>query len=200
MTSSAIQLARGMSYDLDQHVGFIQRQVNKSIRDGESRQLAVKIVSGTYDRAYDRKGKEQAVVRAFGRQFLAPPGDICPPRNEECEIERIWDFMVLNFRYVYDPAAVDTFATLKESLLAGGGDCDDATIAFATLLGSVGFPVLGRVISTKDDPKTWVHIYPMVGLPKDNPKHYVPLDITVEGVPPGWEFPNIANHRDYQLV
>jgi hypothetical protein len=186
--------------DLDDHVAIIKRQVDRSMLDGQTRQLAVKIVSGVYDTVVDGRGRSERVIRAWDRQFRAPEGKICKTRDEECEIERIWDFMVLNCRYVYDPVDIDTFATLKETLDAGGGDCDDTTIAFAALLGSIGFHVVGRVVSTKDNPSQWVHIYPMVGLPKDDPTAWVPLDMTVEGVKPGWQFPNIAETRDYALV
>jgi hypothetical protein len=109
--------------NLDEHVGLIARQVNRSLRDGETRRLGVKIVSGTFDRGRDRNGNEVQVVSAYGRTFLAPPGPVCKSRNEECEIEKIWDFVVLNIRYVYDPADIDTFPTLKETLMMGGEDC-----------------------------------------------------------------------------
>ena len=39
-----------------------------------------------------------------------------------------------------------------------------------------------------------------VGLPKDNPTGWVPLDITVSGAVPGWEYEEIAKYRDYMLV
>jgi len=187
--------------DLDSHVALIKGQVDKSMRDGDVRQLAVKIVSGVADHTIDpRTGDSVPVIRAFGKQFLAPPGAPCPARDDGCEIERIWDFVVLNFRYVYDPAEIDTFATAKESLLAGGGDCDDATILFAALAGFVGFRVVARVIATKDNPKSWAHIYPLIGISKDEPVTWVPLDCTVQGAAPGWEYEGIANYRDYQMV
>ncbi len=193
-------LARGFSRNLDEHVAMIERQVGRSLRDGESRRLAVKIVSGNYDYVTDRRtGKEVPVVYAYGKRFVAPPGNACQARNDDCEIERIWDFLVLNFRYTEDPVDIDTFQTLKESLTIGGGDCDDAVIAFAALLRSIGYNIVGRVVSTKDDPKKWVHIYPLVGVPKNNPKRWVPLDLTVEGATPGWEYANIAKKKDYLL-
>jgi hypothetical protein len=187
--------------NLDQHVALIKRQLDRSLTDGETRQLAVKIVSGTADHAIDpRTGESVAVIRAYGRQFLAPPGAPCRMRDESCEIERIWDFVVQNFRYVYDPAEIDTFASAKESLLAGGGDCDDSSILICSLAGLVGFRCVARVISTKDNPGQWVHIYPMVALTKDAPKKWIPLDVTVEGATPGWEYEGIAHYRDYPMV
>jgi len=153
---------------LDQHVGLIKQQLDKSMKDGAVRQLAVQIVSGTNDHATDpRTGDTVPIIRAFGRQFLAE---------------------------------IDTFATARESLLAGGGDCDDATILIAALAGFVGFRAVARVISTQDNPKQWVHIYPLIGISKDDPKQWIPLDVTVEGAAPGWEYESIANYRDYTLV
>lgn len=188
------------SGNIDEHVGYIKRQLDKSMRDPEVRQLAVKIVSGSYDWKPDRRsGQDVPVVKAWGKTFRAPTGEICPPRNEECEIERIWDFVVLNVRYVYDPDDIDTFATAKETLDAGGGDCDDMTILFGALLKALGFKVKARVIATKDNPDEWVHIYPVVGLAKDNPRKWIPLDCTMQGYVPGVEYDSIAAKRDYDF-
>ena len=197
------RLKQGMfrTTDLDQHVELIKGQFTKSMNDAETRQLAVQIVSGSYDYIRDRvTGKEIPVVHAWGRTFRAPPGAICKPRDYHCEIERIWDFVVLNMRYVYDPANIDTFCTTKVTLTAGGADCDDAMIVFASLLGAIGFHVIGRVISTQEAPGKWVHIYPLVGTSKDDPQDWLPLDMTVDGAKPGWEFGSIAKTRDYLFI
>lgn len=186
--------------DIDQHIGLLSKQVEKSLRDPETRQLAVKIVSGSFDYQRDpRTGREVAVVRAWGKSFIAPPGETCPPRSDECEVEACWDFVCLNVRYVYDITDVDTFATAKATLDAGGGDCDDGCILFASLLKALGFTVAARVIATKDNPSEWIHVYSMCGIPKDNPQKFVPLDWTVSGKYPGWEFGGIAATRDYIL-
>ncbi len=192
--------------ELDDHVAAILRMVNKGLQDGDSRQLAVKIVSGqfqSYPMPSRRPGKAPeytSVVTAWGRSFHAPPGPTCRMKDAACEIEKIWDFMALNTRYVYDTTTMDVFCTLKETLLAGGGDCDDQAVAFATLFGHLGFTVKGRVISLPDDPAAWAHIYPMVGLPKDNPRKWVALDQSVEGTVAGWEYKDRAQVRDYWLV
>ena len=186
--------------DLDEHVALINRQVLRSLRDGETRQLAVKIVSGqTQEHRDPRTGQSRPMIKAYGQWFEPPPQGPCAPRDERCEVARIWNFVVLNFRYVYDPRDVDTFATARESLKAGGGDCDDATILFSALLESIGFHTKARVISTRNNPNVWVHVYPLVGLPKDNPREWLPLDMTVKGKLPGWQYPSIANQRDFNL-
>jgi hypothetical protein len=179
-------------------VQYIKKQLDRSVDDGEVRSLAVKLVSGSYDYMRDpRTGKDTPIVTAWGHHFRAPSNDGCQQGDPECEIGRIWDFVVANMRYTDDPSKTDTFATTKESLLSGGGDCDDMVIVFGGLLYGVGFPVAARVISTKQAPKEWVHIYPLAGLPKARPTEWIPLDATVKGAYPGWEYEDIAKTRDY---
>lgn len=190
---------------LDQHLKLIGDMVAKSMEDPETRQLAVKIVSGSTVWVRDpRTGRQKEVIRAWGKNFKPPKGPECEPRDSACEIRRIWSFVQQNVRYVYDPPDTDTFATAKQTLLAGGGDCDDFTILFAALLKGVGFScVVARVVSTADAPSQWVHVYPMVGCNKDelDPERntYVPLDATLKGLRPGDQYPNIARHRDFVM-
>jgi hypothetical protein len=198
--SSSVPVAFYTTRGIDEHVGVIKRQVDKSLRDPASRQLAVQIVSDAAWRA-PRPG-DIPHLEAWGTRLKVPDAGQtpCPPRNDLCEVGKVWNFLVENCYYVFDIADVDTFATLRYTLEAGGGDCDDATIGFATLLGAVGFHVAGRVISTLEAPREWVHIYPLVGLPKERPEWWMPLDITVKGAVPGWQFDQIAKVRDYMLV
>lgn len=188
------------STSIEDHVSKIIEMKDKSMKDPEVRQLAVKIVSGSYVWKPDpRTGKNQPYINAWGKSFRATTGDACPPRDDGCEIMKIWNFIVLNVRYVYDPLHTDTFCTAKVTLEAGGGDCDDLTIVFASLLEAIGFHVRCRVISVPDDPANWVHIYPMVGVGKDDPAQWAPLDVTVAGYQPGQEWPDIAKHLDFDM-
>jgi len=185
---------------LDDHIGYIAKMVDKSCRDGETRRLAAAIVSGAYDYSRDpRTGASVPIVEAWGHKFRAPPGDGCKARDSACEIGKIWDFLVINVRYTEDPTDYDTFQTLRETLLMGGGDCDCAVVSFGALLKSLGYRVAARVISTKDAPRDFVHVYPLVGLPKENPTQWVPLDITVDGSYPGWQYARIGKARDYKI-
>lgn len=188
--------------DLDEHMALIKRQVNRSLDDPETRQLAVKITSGKPDAWTQHQGAKWPVVRAWGEYFVLP--DVqkgarpCAMRDEWCEIVTIWNFVVANVRYVYDPSAYDLFCTAEYTLRAGGGDCDDMTILLASLLKSVGFEgVAARVVSTTG--QKWEHVYALVGIPKDPPKRWFALDPTVAGVVPGWEYKNVRDTRDFYL-
>jgi len=192
--------SRHVTHNIDQHVALIAKQVQKSLRDAETRQLAVKIVSNKVEYRPARPGGTPIpMVQAWGDWYPVEEVRSCPPRNDLCEIELIWNFVVRNVRYVYDTTNVDVFTTAEATLEAGGGDCDDMTVLFAALLKSVGFQVRARVISTPDSPDEWVHIYPMVGISKDNPTQWMPLDATVTGALPGWQYDHIAKIRDYDL-
>ena len=186
------------SRNLDEHIDVLRSYVERSLQDSETIQLARRLVSGRVESGVmPGSTRSRPVVEAWGMRFLAPRGAACPARDHVCEIVRIWDFLVLNMRYTFDPDGLETFSTLRESLRAGAGDCDDATIAFGALLRALGFQVGARVISS--DGKQWEHIYPMVGIPHISPKQWVALDITIDGFRPGDEFRNAKAKRDFAL-
>jgi len=177
---------------------IIKRQVKRSLADPETIQLARRIVSARYDYVRDpRTGKQVPVVKAWGQQYRAPSGGACRARDAACEVRKIWDFVVLNLRYTFDPQDPDTFSTVKESLDGGGGDCDDAVVMFAALLKAIGFRVIARVIST--DGGKWEHVFAIVGCPHDAPRKWIPLDPTVDGVQLGWMYPNPRAQRDFEM-
>ena len=190
------EVAYWESNSLDEHVALIARQVNRSLDDPETRRLAVKIVSGRPD----GESKGRLTVDAWGKTFWMPQVEACAPQNDECESTLLWNFVVLNVRYVLDPDGYDLFSTLKHTLLTGGGDCDDMVIALAALHRSLGWrSVRARVVSTKGS--HWEHVYTMVGLPKANatPTRWVALDPTVKGAKPGWEYGSSTHRVDYDL-
>lgn len=179
---------------LDEHVALIARQVNRGLQDAETQKLAVKLISGRYDEMRDGK----PVVIAWGKPYWMPQVPPCAQGNDECESTIFWNFVVLNIRYVLDPDGYDQFNTLRYTLEAGGGDCDDMVIALVTLHRAVGFvDCRGRVVSAGDS--HWEHIYTMVGFPKARPKRLVALDPTVQGATPGWEYQSAKKRVDFRL-
>lgn len=184
--------------NLDEHVALIARQVERSLADPETRRLAVKLVSGRPDGMRDGK----PYVLAWGRPYWMPHVPPCATRSDECEIITVWNFVVLNVRYVLDPDGYDLFSTTRYTLEAGGGDCDDMVIVLASLLRALGFrDVRARVVSTNS--RAWEHVYAMVGLPKSNSVRgrgqLLALDPTVKGATPGWEYGGSTHKVDYRL-
>jgi hypothetical protein len=189
------------SASLEEHVSLIQRQFRKSLRDGELRQLAAKIVSNKPDdfTADPRTGLEIPVVIAWGEAFRLPQTALCGMKDAQCESQALWDFYILNMRYVLDPDGYDLFMTAKRALQSGAGDCDDAVITLGALHKMVGFQNLrARVVSTNG--KFWEHIYLLVGLPKTGQvRQWLPLDPTVPGAIPGWQYDKIKAYQDFEL-
>ncbi|MBS3106090.1 transglutaminase domain-containing protein [Candidatus Woesearchaeota archaeon] len=58
--------------------------------------------------------------------------------NKVCHAKALYYFVRDNLQYVSDPAAYEYVKSARESLVAGGGDCDDAAVLLASLLESVG--------------------------------------------------------------
>lgn len=189
------------SEDLADHCQLIARQVQKSLEDPETRKLAVKIAGHRPDGYINENGVAVPIVEAWGLQLYLPPvgASPCAAQNDKCEVQAVWNFLVANVRYVLDPDGYDLFCTLQRTLEAGAADCDDSTIAFAALLRALGFAsVFARVVSTGG--KRWEHVYPVVGLPKSGPiRRMVPLDVTVAGSVPGWQYDRISHRVDYKL-
>lgn len=187
--------------DIEQHVELIRRQVQVGLDDPASRMLAVAIVSGNFDQSVDpRTGASVPVVPFHGRFYRGAKDwnaarQICRMRDFMCEVNAIWNFVVLNIRYTADQDGEDTYSALRATLEAGGEDCDGMTIAFATLLRAVGFEqVICKIISL--DGRAWAHIYPLVQVPG---KGWVALDATEPGKLPGWEFRGAKATRAFAL-
>src|SRR3989338_2214115 len=96
--------------------------------------------------------------------------------NRICHAKAIFYFVRDNFQYVSDPTAFDYVKTARQSLLSGGGDCDDAAVLAANLLQAVGIQTRFVFIPG--------HVYIQAYLPeaarkyKSEDKNYVNLDLT----------------------
>jgi len=182
---------------LPDHVSLIKRQLDRSVRDPETRKLAMRIVNGVPD---GHDGAGNPYVEAWGQRYRLPHEQPCAMGSEACESQALWDFYVLNVRYTPDPTGYDFFATARYTLEAGGGDCDDAVIALGALHKVLGFGnLVARVISTSN--VYWEHIYLLVGFPRraGPVKRWVPLDPTVKGAVPGWQFKRPKKTQDFRL-
>lgn len=182
---------------LNDVIKAIQGIVRTDAADPNVIKLARQITSGTVDWVPDpRTNSLTPVVKAWNRHYRAPDS-VCYTRDDACELEAIWDFAVLNARYVMDPPHVDTYPDCRFILESGSEDCDGMTILICSLAMSIGFDVACRIIS--QDGSQWQHIYPLIGLPKTQSNHYFPMDITEPGHEMGWEFEDPAAKVDYVL-
>jgi len=187
------------SGNIEGHMALVRRATDRSVQDPETVQLAAKIVSNTVNYVDNpQTGERSAVIGAWNDLFW-PSGLPTPPmKSDGAELEMLWAFCVRNIRYVYDPAEADTFKTLKQTLHARAGDCDDFAIAFCALARSIGFTdCRARVISMSGE--SWEHVYPLIGCPKESPRSFVPFEMTVEGSVAGQEVTGYRAHRDFPM-
>lgn len=113
---------------LENHIELIRRQLRLSLQDPETRSLAVAITSSAFDRFDDPRFGPVPGVPYHGRYYRgardwAAARALCGMRDELCEITQLWNFWVLNVRYLQDVVDQDTYQTLRGTLESGGGDC-----------------------------------------------------------------------------
>jgi transglutaminase-like putative cysteine protease len=155
---------------IEERLASIQDLVYKSIQDPEMRKLALEITQS------------------------------CPARDGDCEAEAIYDYVKQTVRYSGDIApikwpdgqveGIDLYQSARRTLLdIHAGDCDDMSIAIATLLALNGITPRLRVMKeSKAD--EWSHIFPLAGLAsKNNPTKWVALDATLPNGKFGEEVP-----------
>ena len=58
----------------------------------------------------------------------------CKKEGQICDAKALFYFVRDNFEYVSDPNAYEYVKTARESLVSGGGDCDDGAVLAANLL------------------------------------------------------------------
>ena len=143
-------------------------------------------------------GKDLPQLRALALRITKG----CPARDDTCEAKAIYDWVRKNIRYTGDIAvhkvngrkgpteSVDLFQTAQRTVEMGGGDCDDHFVLVATLAILNGIQAKMRVTS----PYLWgkdnfTHIYPVLGLPKNDPRRWIAADTTLSGDRFGVEVP-----------
>lgn len=184
------------THSLEDHARLIREQVDRSLKDPQTRWLAAALAAGNYVWVNDpRTGEQVPAVRYHNRAYRVHPGSpVCGPRDFACEVVSIWNFLVLNTKYVADADGYDTYQDLRTTLETGAGDCDDASVAFCALLRAIGFKCAIRIIS--QDGRYWSHVYPIVMIPG---RGWTALDITEKGKAPGWEFPHAKAVQDFPM-
>lgn len=120
----------------------------------------------------------------------------CKARDDLCELEAIYTFVKTNIRYTGDITNKDTFATAWRTLQYGGEDCDGHSVLNAVLAMENGFQTRFRITSNTGE--TWDHIFCLAGVPKGNPRKWVPLDTTLPGNKFGIQ-PPMAKFKDFDV-
>ena len=149
---------------VSQTIGVIRQLVDDGVKDPVVNRTAIDFVRGVSQ--FDRDAKAHAIYDAVSSRFM----------------------------YVEDPVGPlgpkETLRPVRALLQLWAGDCDDASVLIATLLGTIGIPT--RLVTIAADPSApdeFSHIYPEAEI---YPGNWVPLDIarpnTGYGIPPSRYF------------
>jgi transglutaminase-like putative cysteine protease len=133
----------------------------------------------------------ESSINYYVRRFAEKIIEDTDPRNPFVRINSVYQYLAANTIYAKDPHGMELIKTppVSLALLESGErpvlDCDDYTVLSLSLLKSVGFPVMIKIISTKPD-KKFNHVYGLVYTGRT----WMPFDATRPDFGLGWEFPN----------
>lgn len=114
----------------------------------------------------------------------------CAPRDAQCEVTQLFEFVRDRIRYVEDPIDTERIADAWRTWEKRSGDCVDKCILLATLLGSIGYRSEFIAQSWDGDlANGFDHVRLRVLIPNGWP---VELDPTNERAPVGWEAQSAA--------
>ena len=63
----------------------------------------------------------------------------CPAGDRECQVNRIFRYVIDTYPYISDPPQTELIRSPQETMRNGGGDCEDFTILMNSLLENSGF-------------------------------------------------------------
>ncbi|MGA7793430.1 MAG: transglutaminase-like domain-containing protein [Candidatus Acidiferrales bacterium] len=139
---------------VEQTINVIRQLVDDAVKDPAVNVTAIQMVRGTGDQ-FSRDAKAQAIYAAVANRF----------------------------QYVEDPVGPfgpkETLRPARVLLQIWAGDCDDASVLIASLLGTIGIP--SRLVTIAADPSApdeFSHIYPEAEV---FPGNWVAMDIARPG-------------------
>ena len=116
-------------------------------------------------------GKRLPMVRATALDIIR---DV-PPKDELGELQAVWRWVRDNFHYRADVDDVETLHFADQLLRQRAGDCDDASVLIAALLGSIGYLTRFTAMAFAGD-DGYGHVVPEAW----HAGAWVPLDATVD--------------------
>lgn len=129
-----------------------------------------------------REGRNDPDVQALAIELTAGIRDT--EENRQAAIEALHRFVRDEVRYVPDVNEVETLRTAHETLFElAAGDCDDKSIALASLLEAIGIPA--RFVAVAFSPDLFDHVYVEARF-NWRGAEWMPLE-TTKAVEPGWE-------------
>lgn len=135
------------------------------------------------------QGLRSPIVRSTALRILRS----VPAKNQEAEVQAIFQWVKDNIRFVMDPYKKEMLHHPDRILELKAGDCDDIAILLSALLRSVGYPTRFKVISKK-----WTgefhHVYTQAFVNSE----WISLDATDQSYLMGYEPGNVTKSKIYQ--
>lgn len=124
-------------------------------------------------------------LQRFAAQILINAG-LDSHANKRDVIAAIFRY-VKQLKYIHDPAgSFDSVQNARTTIAKGFGDCDDLSVALATLLAQVGFTPRFVLARYKEKSKGYDHVYVDVELPQSEGGR-IALDPSANRRGAGWE-------------
>jgi hypothetical protein len=137
-----------------------------------------------------REGAQHPTVWKVSRTLVGtkhPEGPV-PVRDQAGEAQRLLGWVQNNIRWTPDIGYAETLAGPWRTIEVGSGDCDDSSITLGALATSIGIPNRFKAIAAnRDYPDEYTHVYNEMKLNG----RWVAADPSIQGVPLGWESPQI---------
>lgn len=147
------------------------------------------------------QGKRSARVLQIASSLLTgktAEGDWrIPERDWNAEVDAAYNYVRSQVRYTRDPHGLERFQKATRTLELGIGDCDDISILLGSILQSIGYPIILRIVDLGAG--QYQHVYVLAGIPPHNPQTYKALDAS-RGEGPGWEVSGIVKHEDFLVT
>ncbi len=123
-----------------------------------------------------KEGREDPRIYEISREVISQSGTKFGYDIDE--LEALYQFVQARVRYVRDPYGRDTYQGAVDTLdKFTTGDCEDLAILLASMVLTVGYPVAIKLVSVEGE--LWDHIYPLAGVPPEEPTKWVAMDATL---------------------
>lgn len=98
------------------------------------------------------------------------------PGAAEQQVVAVFEALKRSGKYRYHPRGTDRIQSLLATVKMRAWDCDQAVVFLVTALHILGFQTACIIMSA--DEKVISHIWTQVGMPRNQPNHWVDLDPT----------------------
>lgn len=137
-------------------------------------------------RKLTREGAQDERVRRLAVQIICT----LPQRDYAAEAEALLKWMQWHLRYTRDPWTPDGTERVQHPWVTLGelrtGDCDDLTVAYCALAGSIGFPYAFRTVGIDPSrPLEFTHVFALVQIDGT----WRPVDPMFQTSHVGWQPP-----------